>query len=317
MGYIGELRDDKEILESDRRILIYGTGGYGEKIYRSLKFYNKVKNIVAFIDRNQAKHGQTLHGIPIISIEEAISKYSDTIVCIGGETKGNIKHVELLHGLNDIHQITFNINCNLCGTEYGGFYLPKDLSIQNFIIYSFGIGEDLSFSEAMIDRGGTVYAFDPTPKSIKYVKEHKLFENTNFHFLPYGLSDKNGKEKFNLPIRSEWVSGSVISHQYVNDKNVIEVEMRTIRTIMKELNHSHIDILKLDIEGSEFKVMNNIWDPSLDTINLDYICLETHERFFVSHEKEYIEKFYSNMNNSGFFDFYGMDNEPTFVKCKN
>ena len=44
--------------------------------------------------------------------------------------------------------------------------LPDELGSDS-IVYSFGVGEDVTFDLALIDRYGmTVHAFDPTPKSI-------------------------------------------------------------------------------------------------------------------------------------------------------
>lgn len=278
--------------------------------------YNKDKNIAAFIDKDPFKQGVYIHGIPVISIEKAIEEYGDAVVCIGGENEEKIKEVDLIQRMSNVHQIVFNVNCNLYGTEYGGFYLPKNFVNENCVVYSFGIGGDLSFSEAVIEEGGVVYAFDPTPKSIGFVENHKLFSNPNFHFFPYGLSDKDGKEKFYLPIRSDWVSASVISHQYVDDNNMIEVEMRTLRSIMKELNHKHIDILKMDIEGSEFKVIEDLMNSTLGVIEFKCCLMETHERFFPKKEREYAYKLYSIMNKNGYYDFYGTDKEPTFIKYK-
>lgn len=314
MGYTGELGADQEILCGDSKILIYGVGSYGDKIYRGLTFYQKEKKIEAFIDKKPSKQGELFHDIPIISIENAMEKYGDMIVCIGGETEGNIRDLELLEGIQNIHQIVFNRNCNLYGTQYGGFYLPKDFAIEDSVIYSFGIGEDLSFSEVMIDRGGVVYAFDPTPKAVKFVENHRLFSNPRFHFFPYGLSDKNGKENFYLPAREDWVSASVVLHQYVNDKNTIEVEMKTLRSIMRELDHDHIDILKMDIEGAEFKVIEDIMNPDSEAIDFQMCLMETHERFFPRKEGEYVSRLYHTMTSHGFYDLYGTDKEPTFIK---
>ncbi len=314
MSFIGELSNDRELLENRGEILIYGTGGYGEKTYRNLLYYKKGKNIVAFVDRNSFYHGKVLHDIPVISIEEALERHRDSIICIGGETKGNISRVELLEEMSNVHQITFNDNCSFLGTEYGGFYLPDGFRIKNAAVYSFGIGEDLSFSKAVIERGGTVYAFDPTPKSIEYVEHSGLFSHPNFHFFPYGLSDKDGKEVFYLPVRDDWVSASVISHKCVNTENAIEVEMKTLRTIMSELGHEHIDVLKMDIEGSEFKVIESIMKPDLVDVDVSLCAMELHGRFFASQEQEYVEKLYESMRRKGFYDFYGTDNEPTFIK---
>lgn len=197
MNYIGEISKDKELLDNNGEILIYGTGeGYGEKIYRNLLYYKKEKDIVAFVDRNPFFHGKVLHDIPIISIEKALQRHTDSIICIGGETESSIRRVELLEGMRNIHQIAFNKNCEYLGTEYGGFYLPDSFRMENSVVYTFGIGEDLSFSEAVIKKGGTVYAFDPTPKSIAYVEHSNLFFHPNFHFFPMDYLIKMEKKYF-------------------------------------------------------------------------------------------------------------------------
>lgn len=36
MNYIGELAEDKELIAGNSKIVIYGVGGYGEKIYRNI-----------------------------------------------------------------------------------------------------------------------------------------------------------------------------------------------------------------------------------------------------------------------------------------
>lgn len=314
MRYIGELDDDVEAISKGKRLLIYGCGygTYGEKIYRNLKRWHKEKDIVAFVDASPQKIGKIYHDILVISVEEAIEKHAEFIMLVGSEISVDGKRETLLKKMENLHHIIFNINCERLGTEYGGFYVPKDCIHANDIIYSFGIGEDLSFSQRIVDRGGIVYAFDPTPKAIRYVMENQLFSNPRFHFMPYGLSDKNGKEDFYLPTRKDWVSASVIKHQNVDKENVIQVEMRTMRTIMEELGHEKIQLLKMDIEGSEFKVVDDIMNPLLKRVNCELICMETHERFFES--KKCADNLYNTMLRNGFYDIYGTSAEPTFVR---
>lgn len=314
MNYIGELGSDKEIIDSDNELVIYGAGGYGKKIYRNLMLYGKHKNVKAFLDKDLSKQGTLLYNIPVISLEKAIEEYSETITCIGGETLDSIRDIELLRGMKNIHQIVFNINCTLYGTEYGGFYLPKTFEIDNAIIYSFGIGEDLSFSEAIIEAGGHIYAFDPTPKAIQYVENHRISTHPNFHFYAWGLSDKDEKENFYLPKKNDWVSGSVILHRSVDSGNMVEVQMHTLRSIMSELGHDHIDILKMDIEGSEFKVVNNLMNPELEQIRFKVCLMETHERFFSPEERGCVDELYRVMRENGFYDLFGTAKEPTFLK---
>lgn len=112
------------------------------------------------------------------------------------------------------------------------------------------------------------------------------------------------------------MSASVISHEGVNTANAVEVEMKTLRSVMSGLGHEHIDVLKMDIEGSEFKVIENLMNPDLGDVNISLCTMELHGRFFASQEQEYVERLYDYMRKNGFYDFYGTDNEPTFIRMR-
>jgi hypothetical protein len=43
------------------------------------------------------------------------------------------------------------------------------------------------------------------------------------------------------------------------------------------LGHSKLDILKMDIEGLEFEVLDSILTSSIE---IDQLCIEFHDRFF-------------------------------------
>ena len=166
------------------------------------------------------------------------------------------------------------------GNEYGGFMVYDEIlkRKRGAIVYSFGIGEDLSFSEALINTLDIeIFAYDPTPQSIKYVKHHSLYGKHNFHFEEVGLSDKDEVSFFFIkPEGAADVSGSVIPRPKLM-KDGIEVKMECINTISKKNGHTIIDLLKIDIEGSEFKVINGMKDWN---VLPDQICLEVHDRFF-------------------------------------
>lgn len=187
------------------------------------------------------------------------------------------------------------------GTEYGGYYLPQDAILNsNSIIYSIGIGEDLSFDvELSAKYGSKIYMYDPTPRSIKHVEDIKLFLNNKLNiennkrygggdinylnnirksgckdshliFDNIAISDKNGYIDFYFPTNDNWVSCSI--EKYGRDENnKISVQTKTIATLMQENNHKHIDVLKLDIENSEYAVLMDMFD---DNIYPTYICID-------------------------------------------
>ena len=43
-------------------------------------------------------------------------------------------------------------------------------------------------------------------------------------------------------------------------KDYISVKMKNLKTILNELNHTTIDLLKLDIEGVECEVIEELFD---------------------------------------------------------
>jgi FkbM family methyltransferase len=175
------------------------------------------------------------------------------------------------------------------GNTYGGFYLCPEFLDENSIVYSFGIGEDVSFDNAVIKNHDChVFGFDPTPKSINWIKRQKLHEK--FHFYEFGISNKSGFVDFFLPNNPEHVSGSIITQKNVDIMKKVSVEMKSLNDIMNELGHKHIDILKMDIEGSEYDVIENILNSK---ISITQILIEFHDRFIENgnlKSKQEIEK---------------------------
>ncbi|MBN1680151.1 MAG: FkbM family methyltransferase [Anaerolineae bacterium] len=172
------------------------------------------------------------------------------------------------------YRVTAHYPVERHGSDYGGWTIcPEGLSPQS-IVYSFGVGEDISFDLSLIERYGVqVYAFDPTPRSIDWVNVQTL--PPQFHFSPYGIADRNGTARFYPPENPAHVSHTVLFRD-TTAENVIDVPMKTLDTIAAELQHSHIDILKMDIEGAEYAVIPSIVN-SRATIN--QILVEFHHRF--------------------------------------
>ena len=60
---------------------------------------------------------------------------------------------------------------------------------------------------------------------------------------------------------------------------------------MEELNHNKIDLLKMDIEGAEYEVINDILEKNID---IDIILVELHgnEKKIINFVKKIISKGY-------------------------
>uniref|UniRef100_A0A6C0DKB6 Methyltransferase FkbM domain-containing protein n=1 Tax=viral metagenome TaxID=1070528 RepID=A0A6C0DKB6_9ZZZZ len=181
------------------------------------------------------------------------------------------------------------------GTEYGGWYVPNDIKLnENSIIYSGGVGEDVSFDLSISTKyNSNIFLIDPTEKSKKHYNEvinfyknkHDFTGNiqTDYYekisnlqpniekifYLDIGLWNKPDTLKFFKQDNQNYVSQSLIDGMFGVNYDIVNVD--TIKNIMVKLNHHHIDLLKLDIEGAEINVLEQMFN---DNIYPKYLCIE-------------------------------------------
>jgi FkbM family methyltransferase len=99
-----------------------------------------------------------------------------------------------------------------------------------------------------------VHGFDPTPRAIAWVKSQDLPEKFIFH--DYGIGGHDGNVLFRAPENPNHVSYSVVPRG-ATDGSFIEAPVHRLATIVKELGHEKIDVLKMDIEGAEYAVVED------------------------------------------------------------
>lgn len=222
--------------------------------------------------------------------------------------------IKVLTGRTSVMPIEVLCNHKWYGNTYGGFNANPDSLGEDSIVYSFGIGEDISFDKSIIENHKChVFAFDPTPKSISWVKNQSL--PPNFRFFNYGIDSKTGFVNFNLPKNKNHVSGSIINHRNVDENDVVSVPVKCLTEIATDLGHDRIDLLKMDIEGSEYEVIESILSSP---IQINQVLLELHERFFVD-GKAKTAKLLKTLKDSGYALFAVSDSmeELSFIKLKN
>ena len=147
------------------------------------------------------------------------------------------------------------------GTEYGGWPICTDLMIGKQIIYSVGIGTDISWDLEMI-RGYDceIHAYDPTPISEAWLSKQQLPQQ--FNFYPIGLSANDGFISFAPPAVDGHVSYSAQASDTAGNK-LEKFKVKMLASLKKENRHEKIDILKIDIEGMEYDVIENIFDTGI------------------------------------------------------
>jgi FkbM family methyltransferase len=185
------------------------------------------------------------------------------------------------------------------GTQYGGWCVPKNMTLnENSIVYSGGVGEDVSFDVLLQNKYNcNIYLIDPTERAINHFDEYKKYYNNKdtftgfsgdiqkdylstinnvsvnldkFFYINLGLwSEEKNDVLFYKPKNRNHVSHTLVENMYSSESEKVDID--TIKNIMTKNGHTHIDLLKIDIEGAEIEVLNNMLD---DEIYPKYLCVE-------------------------------------------
>ena len=149
---------------------------------------------------------------------------------------------------------------------------PDNLSASS-VVYSFGVGEDISFDLELIRRFQVqLHAFDPTPRSIEWIRRQTLPKEFVFH--EYGLADFDGCCKFLPPTNPLHVSHTIVQRD--SPWPAVELPVQRLATIIQSLRHDRIDLLKMDIEGAEYGVLADLLSSGL---RVGQLLVEFHHRW--------------------------------------
>lgn len=183
------------------------------------------------------------------------------------------------------------------GSGYGGWSIPVSKISEDSICYCVGCGEDISFDLGLIKKFGCkVYGYDPTPRAIAHVKDIAS-DNENYVFSPFGIWKESGTLKFYAPQDPNHVSHSITNLQKTD--KFIEVEVRSLKEVAISFGHQKIDLLKLDIEGAEYEVIQSfLKNEMLATI----LCVEYDEVFSPLDDgyKQRIRDSINQLNSAGY-----------------
>jgi len=177
---------------------------------------------------------------------------------------------------------------------------------ETSVVYSMGVGEEVSFELELIRRFALqVHAFDPTPRSIQWVKKQAIPEKLVFH--SFGLGKVDGCCQFSPPVDPTHVSYTMLPRK---TGPMIEAPVYRLATIMKILGHSKISLLKMDIEGAEYDVISDVLSSG---IRPEQMLVEFHHRWpeiGIEETRNAIEK----LNHAGYtiFDVSASGEEYSF-----
>lgn len=206
---------------------------------------------------------------------------------LGKQLKDIVKGKDLWQG------VQVKRKCTWYGDVNAGFYVYPHFKYGE-VMLSFGVGENTSFDEQVHQAHGLqVHLFDPTPRSVEFIKKKNL--PAAFHFHAVAIWNREETLTFRLPENPAHVSLSVVEKKQHN--GIIQLPAKRFATICQDLGLTEVALLKLDIEGAEYEVIPDILASG---IRIKQIAIEFHHRFdevAVSKTKAIIKQ----LNDHGFY----------------
>ncbi len=195
------------------------------------------------------------------------------------------------------------------GTPYGGWIIPQNKLHEGAICYLVGAGEDISFDLALLEKFNCpAHIFDPTPRAVQHVAlvqkniaagERTACQTSPTGFYPdyapalaekivlhaVGVWNEDTHLRFFAPSNEAYVSHSLVNLQQT--ERFIEVPVERLKTIMDRLGHARIDLLKIDIEGAEYQVIESLIS---DNLRVDVLCIEFDESAANHFDSKYMHR---------------------------
>lgn len=159
---------------------------------------------------------------------------------------------------NRIHEPARSLSgARRIGSNYGGWVVDVSRLNPGSVVYAVGVGEDVSFDLGLINAVGCdVHAFDPTPAAVDWIARQRLPQS--FHFYALALGARDGEAIFHRPQTEGHASYSLTAAPTAKDRGTVSCPIRRLGTIMRDLGHDRLDLLKMDIEGFEYEVIDDM-----------------------------------------------------------
>jgi FkbM family methyltransferase len=219
--------------------------------------------------------------------------------------RNGTRFVRELLGRSPRHRIQLKCKTQVLGSGDASWVICPDLLTRESIVYSIGIGTDISFDLELIARFGlSVFAFDPTPTTAAWLKTQQIPKE--FYFCDYGISSADGWRKFFR------LGGQLTTCPSATSRETLEFRVHKLKTAMETFHHTHIDLLKMDIEGEEYDVIEDMIDSK---VSVGQLTIEFHHRF-PGIGKVKTETAVAALNGNGYqiFEITDSGREYSFVK---
>ena len=187
-------------------------------------------------------------------------------------------------------------NLKRVGSNYGGWTLFLPALNNKSAVVSIGLGNDISWDLELIRTTGCeVHGFDNTPTHNRWWRQQSSVPK-GFHRHPFLLGTTDGTLTMALPgplqfsyvavqegakktgIADGWKGGTRKNTQHT-------APALTIYSMMRKLAFTRLDVLKMDVEGIEFRWLQSLINDPADTrphawrLPVCQLLIEFHSRY--------------------------------------
>ena len=326
----------------DKKVLLYGAGKFFDILYKEYDF-SKL-NIVGIADKKFKKGAEkNLYNLKCYSLSELFFFFFDVILTTVVDSNPISNYLKpflndfgvkierlvdkisfILHYVKQIYQI--NLICPDNAYEvipeifmYRCYELEKYIKLKEYIVIDAGMNRGYaSLYFAKDQHCKHVYGFEPCKKPYKIALEQfdlNAALKNKITPLDYGLSDKD--EETNIFYYSDCDYDSTILEAFKKDREINEVhtvieEKVQLKNSNNEINkilsknekYNYDYVLKIDIEGAEFKIIPQLYNSGLLS-KFKVIIGELHK----IKGMEKAENLFSYLFNSGFIPIF-IENRP-------
>lgn len=120
---------------------------------------------------------------------------------------------------------------------------------ENSIVFDIG-GYNGEYASILSNKYNCIiYIFEPVPSFFKIIKD-KFSNNSRIHPLCVGLSDITTKQSISIQ--------DIASSIFIQGGKRIEIQLKDITEFLKETGLNTIDLMKLNIEGAEYALLESL-----------------------------------------------------------
>ncbi len=141
---------------------------------------------------------------------------------------------------------------------------------RDSIVFDVG-GYHGDFAQKLYERQPCkIFIFEPVPQFYEHIHE-RFSGQPDIQVFPFGLAGKSEHTKIHLDLDRSSV--------FATEEEGISIELKSVKDFFEENSVEHVDLMKINIEGAEYDLLEHIFDCELQH-HFDHLQIQFHD--FVS-----------------------------------